>query len=97
MKSIIVIALLATSVAWAATYEMPNLLPVKCGPGQYALSAQRVYQHTSCSTGGRGTKPRQWSACAEVTWNEDGSLASVDPLWVESAIGLQYPHSEACL
>ena len=97
MRILAIAALLASSIASGVTYELPELLPVHCGPSQYALSADRVYEHTSCSTGGRGSRPRQWSACAEVIWNADGSLASVETLWVESAQGTQYPHAEACL
>lgn len=95
--SLILIALFAIGIARSTSYEMPKLFPESCGGVQYAYSAERVYERTTCSTGGRGTRPKQVTACAQVTWNADGSLATVETLWITREVGTQYPHVEACL
>lgn len=95
--AMILIALFAIRAHADVAYQMPKLFPESCGGVQYAYSSDRVYERTQCSTGGRGTKPLQVVACAEVAWNPDGSIASTETLWIVNAVGTQYPHVEACL
>ena len=99
MKSLAIAALLLASAAWGVTYDMPKLFPQSCGGVQvaYDLASGRVWEHTQCSTGGRGTRPRQITACADVVWNEDGTVESSQTLWLANEIGTSYPHAEACL
>lgn len=95
--SLILLALFAIGVARSTAYEMPKLFAESCGGVQYAYSSDRVWAHTSCSTGGRGARPKQVTACAQVTWNADGSLASTETLWITREVGTQYPHEGSCL
>lgn len=92
MKALAILALLLAGAASADTVQFPNLLaPYSCGSMQIAYDNGRLWEHTSCSTGGRGTRPRQLTACAEL--GADGW----ETLWKTNEIGLQYPHQEQCL
>lgn len=89
-KAIAIGMLLASSLALAdTTPEKPLLIfengvPVYCGPATYSFAFEvpdatgfsgRVYQRAQCPTGGRGTKPRYFSACADVRWDLNGHIA----------------------
>lgn len=83
--------------------QIPSLLPVHCGypKTDFVIAGQdsggyfgRVYQSTSCSTGGRGTKPRKYSACADVTWDFDGALLTTEVL--STSVGTSVPGPSAC-
>lgn len=95
MKLALTLGLLITSVAYAAT--MPYTIiyteqgdPVRCGTPVFTSQVEAypdgsqaglVYQRTSCSSGGRGSRPRSYSACASVEWNPDGTVEYVDVIW----------------
>lgn len=103
MRKLMMIAssLAVVIAAQAVSYEAPKLFPESCGGVQVAFDVAhgRVWEHTACPTGGRGTRPRQVTACAEVAWDQDGKIVagSVVTLWVQREIGTQYPHAEGCL
>lgn len=110
MKALLAIgAILASSMAPAAIEdpEIPALVydtfGVHCGtPYNYTLVTGRDdmgyygrgYQSTSCSTGGRGTRPRKYAVCADLRWNADGDVYESYIVW--SASGASVPGSAVC-
>lgn len=54
------------------------------GPYADGAFSGLLYQRSQCPTGGRGTKPRYFSACAAVAWRVDGSIESIDVLWTSN-------------
>lgn len=90
-RTMMVTLALASALAQAQSLpELPKLIfengvAVWCGapvnPARFDAPAAdgsftgRVYQRAQCATGGRGTKPMYWSACADVRWDASGSIA----------------------
>lgn len=64
----------------------PHYLGHSCGGVQFTVGAisfdfannavTRLRAYTSCSTGGRGAKPRRYVACWEVTFSPAGAILS---------------------
>ena len=85
------------SVASALTLQLPHTIIVDesgrevwCGPPVFTTQVDLyedgtisglIYQRSQCSSGGRGTKPRYYSACAAATWDSEGALVSTDIIW----------------
>lgn len=105
MKTIITLLLCLSSLASAdiSDPQIPSLLPVHCGSPKtdFVIAGQdaggyfgRLYQSTSCPTGGRGSKPRKYSACADVTWTAEGALIATEVL--STSVGTSVPGPTAC-
>lgn len=74
----------------------PNYLPVTCGNPyvEYTVGAQntdgtfsgRLYESTSCSSGGRGSKPHRYATCQAVIWDANGYVLSHSLIWTDTGL-----------
>src|SRR6201984_890474 len=95
MKTLSALAcLLLTSVALAATYQLPTVYEItghSCGgpAPQYKVTGTNpdgtqtglVFGYTSCSAGGRGAGNSYDTGCASVLWTIDGQMISYEVEW----------------
>lgn len=75
------------------SFAEPNYLPVACGKmdPQETITAVnpdgsyvgRMYEFTTCSSGGRGSKPRRYAGCYAMVWNADFTVRTHEPIPLE--------------
>lgn len=46
----------------------------------------RLYESASCSTGGRGAKPKRYYVCEAMTWDANGNVIAHELVWYDTTL-----------
>ena len=81
-------------------FATPYYVPV-CGRPftEYTVGAQiidgtytgRLYESASCSTGGRGSKPRRYAVCEAMVWDANQNVLSHELIWSDTGLTVRGP------